>query len=175
MLAIVILVGCTCEKKKDAAGVIRVTFEINAPNDDLQPSYQTAIWLEDAAGRTVGTLFVSEYLSYGGYNDSTICPAWSSSADWEQATQEEFDARTQATPPAGRQELLLPLAKALPRGEYSAKMQLHLWENYNILYSGRLVVGDKADSTIAEKSYVPAPFKGAEKVLSHVTFHYVPE
>ncbi len=38
---------------------------------------QHFLWLKKPDGTFAKTLFVSEYLSYGGYNHPEICPDWS--------------------------------------------------------------------------------------------------
>jgi len=51
-------------------------FEFRFHLNDIQsfvPSDQIVIWLENSDSTLVKTLFVSEYLSYGGYNIPEIC------------------------------------------------------------------------------------------------------
>ena len=84
---LVLCIGCA---KTPNLGIIQIQFTFHEATADLVPSYQTSIWLEDGQNNYMKTLFLSEYLSYGGYNDSTICPAWNSVADWDNAPMESF-------------------------------------------------------------------------------------
>ena len=64
------------------ARTVRALVEGSAGED---PSYQTTIWLEDDNGKLLKILFVSDYLSYGGFVHPMICPTWAKQADWENA------------------------------------------------------------------------------------------
>ena len=65
-----------------AGGTIEVSF-LFLKAEGAVPSYQTAIWLENEEGRYFKTLFLSEYLSLGGFNHEYVCPDWVKQADWE--------------------------------------------------------------------------------------------
>lgn len=133
-------------------------------------SDQLVIWLEKPDGTFVKTLFVSEYLSYGGYNHPEICPDWSSKTNWEEASQEEFDAVTSATPSVGLVNMALSCtSEVVPRGEYNIFIEVHLTTDYNELYSGMVKVsGRKFDNNLTV-SYLPEKYhKATYDVLSNV-------
>ena len=99
-ISMVFIMACGESGPKPAKGSLEISFTFDKPKD-VEPSYCAAIWLEDMDGNYVRSLLVTEYLSYGGYNDSTICPRWRSGADWDNVTDDEFDTVTQATPSVG--------------------------------------------------------------------------
>ena len=142
-----------------AGGTKERKLEISFLLSDIQsfaPSYQMAIWIEKADGSFVKTLFISEYLSYGGYNLPEICHEWSSKAKWEEATKEEFDAVTGATPGTGEVTLKLTCpGDLLPDGKYRIFAEVHLVDEYNELYSAEIDVTKKKSAGELKVSYIP--------------------
>ena len=151
-------------------GTLQINFQFNKAEGDIEPSYQTAIWLEDIEGHYVKTLFLSEYLSYGGYNDSTICPAWNSQSDWDNAPMEAYDAVTRATPPLGEHLYQFGLDSLdLTPGDYFCNIQVHLIEDYNILFKNKLDISTCGETT-SDAIFEPGAYSGAEMVLAQVIF-----
>ncbi len=108
-----------------------------------KPSYQLAVWLEKPDSSFFKTLFVSDYLAYGGYLVAGICDTWSQKADWDKVSKEEFDAVSGATPKPGKVHLKLESRKdQIPDGEYILCLQVHL-KNINELYTGKVVFSGK--------------------------------
>ena len=172
-IALLFLRACGKQAPKNAGSLI-LSFRINPAEADVQPSYQTVVWLENKDGRYVKTLFISEYLSYGGYNDSTICPAWIKQADWEHAPESEYDARTRATPSTGEHSLVFDLGNEdIDPGPYIACMQMHIIEDYNILYKGRVVIGGDDNEIKAHPIYTPAFYEAAKNILTDVNFKFI--
>jgi hypothetical protein len=137
-------------------------FEFRFHLQDIQsfvPSNQMAIWLETPDSSYVKTLFLSEYLSYGGYNLPEICYEWSSKAKWDEVTQEEFDAVTAATPSVGDVELNLKCpADLIPVGKYLVFIEVHLVDEYNELYSAELEITGKKSTMDLVVKYVPGKY-----------------
>jgi len=149
--------------------ILNVSFQLNEL-EDYPRSDQLVIWLEKPDGTFVKTLFVSEYLSYGGYNDFDICPDWSSNTDWEEASQEEFDAVTSATPSIGLVKMKFTCPnEQVPKGEYNIFIEVHLTADYNELYSGLVRVSGRKYSNQLLVSYKPDKYvKATYDVLSDV-------
>ena len=151
-------------------GILTVSFQMNE-REGYPRSDQLVIWLEKPDGTFVKTLFVSDYLSYGGYNDPEICPGWTTKTDWEEASQEEFDAITGATPSIGLVNLELTCSSELvPKGDYHIFIEVHLTADYNELYSGLVKVSRrKRYSNQLLVSYKPEKYARATyDVLSNV-------
>ena len=149
-------------------------FDIRFKLNDIQsfvPSNQVAIWLETTDSSIVRTLFLSEYLSYGGYNIREICYDWSSKSKWDDVSQEEFDAVTSATPGVGDVKLKLECpASLVPEGKYLIFIEVHLVDEYNELYSGELTISGKKSVTNLQVMYKPGkyPKKTEGDILSDV-------
>lgn len=82
-----------------ATGTLEIHYRLAGASGDLQPSYQTSIWLENSEGERVRSLLVSEWLAYSGHNHDGVCPTWQAVADWENVSEADFDAVTRATAP----------------------------------------------------------------------------
>jgi hypothetical protein len=134
-------------------------FDIVFHLSDIQsfvPSSQMAIWLEKEDSTFVKTLFLSEYLSYGGYNINEICHDWSSKTRWDDVSKEEFDAVTGATPGVGDVKLKLECqASLVPEGKYLIFIEVHLVDEFNELYSGVLTISGKKSVANLQVIYKP--------------------
>jgi hypothetical protein len=148
---------------------INLSFLINK-REGYPRSDQLVVWLEKPDGSFVKTLFLSDWLSYGGYNDAEVCPDWSSKTDWESASQEEFDAVTGATPRVGSVNLdLVCSSDEVPNGKYYIFVEVHLTGEYNELHSGKIRLSRRKTSHRLEVSYVPGKYpKAMHDVLSDV-------
>jgi hypothetical protein len=149
--------------------ILDVSFQLTEM-EGYPRSDQLVIWLEKPDGTFVKTLFVSEYLSYGGYNHPEICPDWTSKTNWEEASQEEFDAVTTATPSIGLINLQLKCtSEVVPKGEYIIFMEIHLTADYNELYSGPVRVSGRKYHNQLLVSYKPEKYpKATHEVLADV-------
>lgn len=143
----------SCVKRMNGSefmGELTIHYQLN--NYDLL----TVIWLEDEQGNYLKTLMVSDWLSYDGHRFSDICPDWCRVADWQNVSKSEFDAVTSATPEKGKHEIKLDCEKEkMSNGIYYYFIQTHIGDEYNILYKGKIGIGNKSNSNIAEVTYVP--------------------
>ncbi len=148
---------------------LKITFQMNE-REEFERSDQLAIWLEKPDGTFVKTLFLSDYLSYGGFNDPLICTDWSSNTNWMETSEEEFDAVTGSTPQIGMVNLELKFPRDLvPNGTYNIFIEVHLTGEFNELYSGSVEVSKKKFSNQLEVSYKPERHaKATYDVLSDV-------
>ena len=155
-----------------AAGTLEITL---APAENVEPSYQIAIWLEKENGELAKTLFVSDYLAYAGFNDPTICPAWLKIANWEQATDEEFDAVSRPTPPLGEVTLTVNCKeRGIEPGTYYYAVQVHIVEDFNIAYRGKITIGTEPTNDQAVAHHTPGKYENAENVIHSVSARYLP-
>ncbi|MCF6268955.1 MAG: DUF2271 domain-containing protein [Melioribacteraceae bacterium] len=175
LVSITVLI-ISCDRVKDdlGKGYIELTYKLNEPNHEVDPSYQTTIWIEDSEGKYIKSLLVSEYISYGGYSDSLMCLTWNNVADWENEDVENVDAVTMATPDVEENILRIDCVKEkLPPGNYYVFVETHLEEEYNILLRGEVSSeGDDANGSFLI-SYPGGKMEGAENVLVGVTIKYI--
>jgi len=157
-----------------AAGRLDVSF-VYMPPTSIEPSYHTAMWLEDEQGALVKTLYVTNDLSSNEYKVGEACPDWVKQAHWERAPKSEVDAVTGPTPHVGAGSRSFDLAAlGLAPGRYQFKLQVHITDNYNILYRGTLVVSDAASEVTLETLYSPSKPPGGTDFVRDVRAHYTP-
>jgi hypothetical protein len=155
------------------AGTLVVRFFYEAPRS-VHPTYHTAIWLEDKAGKLVRTLYVSQELSDREYKLGTVCPDWVKQVKWDQAPAEEVAAVTAPTPVLGEGELAFHLAKlGVPPGTYGFRFQMHVEEDYNVLYRGDVRVGGPSADVALETVTGPGRPSTTDQFVRDLTVRYV--
>lgn len=157
------ITGCQYSQRN-----IKISYHVNEV-PGIKPSYQTAIWLQTPDGKYVKTLFVSEYLSFGGFTLPGICPDWSGKSDWSKTTQEEFDAVTGATPSSGDNCFEYSCTPdEVPDGDYEYLIEVHLQENYNELYKGKIRIGKESMADPPVVVSKPNKLIGQGNILSDI-------
>ena len=170
-------VGCGPGAPEPLTGRLEAAFTLRpSASDDVEPSYQTTVWLEDREGNYLKSLYVSEYLAYGGYEDEEICPDWSRVADWASVPETTFDAVSSATPPLNEEyRVSLDLAgTGLMEGAYRFGVETHVIEDMNVLFRGEILLDGEARAVKAEAKYRPKRHPGAGAVIEGVEVRYVP-
>jgi hypothetical protein len=161
-----------CRKSPYASGTLAICYSINSV-EGVVPSGQTVVWLEDAAGEIVSTLMVSNYLSMGGYKREGVCPAWSGKSGWGTKEQADVAAVTRATPEVKEHVLKADCRKRkLVGGRYRYFVQVHIVKDYNILYSGEIVIGGEDCEDVARVSRGPGQHDKGSTALSGVKARY---
>lgn len=169
-LLYVILVSCITQRY--ARGTLEINYHLHNV-DSVKVSYQTVIWLERRDGTYIKPLLVSEYLSYGGFNDPTICPHWTEQADWKHSPEELFDAVTQATPGFGRNKITLDLNNEQLRPQpYRYLIEVHLLDTYNVMAVGEIDLSRDSVRTTADLHYFPQKHPQVDKLLTDVSATY---
>lgn len=155
-------------------GTLEVRFFFDTPSN-IEPTYHTAIWLEDGKGNLVKTLYVSQELSGSAYKVGEACPDWVSKAEWDKAPESDVAAVTAPTPNVGAAEMAFDLAalKIAP-GTYGFRFQVHVTEQYNLLYRGDVNVGGEAAALTLETAFGPGKLDTTEQFVRDVDVRYVP-
>ena len=133
-------------------------------------SNQYAIWVEDAAGKVVKTLFVTEFTSKGrsrdgskparGYTYRTSCmPTWVKHVGAENLTDEQMDAFTGATPAqSGKQTFTWDFTdqagQPVAKGTYRVYLEATYNGNSVVTYTGTVTSGQKPGELTLDKSYI---------------------
>lgn len=154
-------------------GTLDVRFFYEAPTT-IDPTYHTAIWLEDDKGKLVRTLYVSQELSDKEYKMGNVCPDWVAQANWGEAPKGEVAAVTAPTPTVGMGELRFDLAKlGIAPGTYAFRFQMHVSEDYNVLYRGPVNVGGPAGVVMLEVVTGPGKPVTTDLFIKDVEVHYL--
>lgn len=156
-----------------SAGRLEVTF-LFMPPTTIDPTYHTAIWLEDAAGVLLKTLYVSQELSAAEYKMGNVCPDWVKKADWGQAPPSLVDAVTAPTPNVGSEAKVFDLAALdVAPGVYQFRFQMHVGEDHNVLYRGTLTVGPQNSDLALEVTQGPGKLLSTDEYVKDVRVRYL--
>jgi hypothetical protein len=133
-------------------------------------SNQYAVWIENASGQVVKTLFVTEFTSKGrsrdgskparGYTYRTSCmPTWVTHVNAESLTDEQMDTFTGATPAqSGVQTFTWDFTdqagKPVAKGTYRFYLEATYNGNSVVTYTGTVSSGQKSGELNVEKSYI---------------------
>ncbi len=168
------LAACRTPPVPGATGTLEIRFELLPTNDEeIVPTYQTVVWLEDERGLFLRSLFVSQYTAYGGFQHNEVCPDWNFVANWAAATEEQIDGVTGATPYTEPNALTIDCgALGLRPGVYHYCIQTHIVEDYNVLGRGRIEIGGAAGENEARIEFTPSRHTEAGAVLCNVTARY---
>ena len=172
-LSVTLLMTAALPNGKPLKKRLEVSFHLKQ-FENIEPSYQMTIWLEKPDGTYAKTLFVTDYLSYGGFNLKEICSDWQKRIDWRTVSIEETDAVTGATPDTGAVTLTFDASKKnIPPGEYNFFIEVHLLEDYNELYSGNISISQENSESSASVKYIPEKHPEAGDILSDVVVRYI--
>lgn len=151
------------------SGSVTVTFALTRSRQIA--SDQLAVWIEDAKGAFVKTLFVSGFAGKraGWKLRPQTLPTWVVAADVKNTPQSDIDAVSGATPPTGPVSYVWDLTdgkgKIVPAGTYRYRIECNIsWEN-TVLWTGTIEVGDARASSAATAVYTPAE---AEKLVAPI-------
>jgi hypothetical protein len=168
------MIGFSLVPETPVAGKLQISYLVSSSVDG---SRFTAIWLENEGGELVKTLFASTELAQGAFTvEGDICPDWIKKSHWEKATQAEVDAVSGPTPTAGSGSFTFDLKKlGISPGVYVFFMQVHIHDNYNILYKGTIRVGQEPAEAKVEVLYSPTRYEAAEDLVRDVSVRFTPE
>lgn len=157
-----------------ASGQLTVTF-LYMPPTELEPTYHTAMWLEDKSGKLIKTLFVSNELSNQEYKVGDACPDWVKQASWEKAEKPLVDAVTGPTPNVGNGAFTFDLAKlGIGPGTYIFNFQVHLAEKYNVRFRGTFNAGNVEEDVKIEVLFSPGKPPADDNIIRDVYVKYTP-
>jgi Predicted periplasmic protein len=133
-------------------------------------SNQYAVWIENAQGEVVKTLFVTEFTAKGrsrdgskpqrGYTYRTSCvPTWVKHVDAENLTDERMDAFTGATPAASGVQTFTwdftdQAGKMVPKGTYRFYVEATYSGASVVTHCGEVVFGAPAADLPVETAYI---------------------
>jgi hypothetical protein len=155
------------------AGRLEVAF-LYMPPTNVDPTYHTAIWLEDANGVLLKTLYVSQELSAGYYKTGQACPDWVKKAHWDKMPKADVDAVTAPTPNVGSETKVFDLAEyGVAPGVYQFRFQMHVGEDHNVLYRGTLTVGPANETVKLEMTQGPGKLLSTDTYVKDVQVRYL--
>ena len=157
LIVIAASVSSACQAADAAPGRIDVSFEYQRQSGS--GSNQFAVWVENANGAVIKTLFVTNFTAgRGGWEfRRQSLPQWVAAADIAAMSPAEVDAVTKATPASGnvtaswdcRNEAGAPVTA----GEYTVILEATLRGENGVVYKTTVNVGGAAKSSTPEPHY----------------------
>ena len=158
-------------------GRVEISFDYNRAARDYANN-QFAVWIEDLNGNLVKTLFVTEFTASKGWKiRKETLPTWKKKANLSTLEKEDIDAISGATPKAQRLvfswEETSGDRSVLSSGDYNYFVECNYYWEDTVLYSGRIRVGDKKNSS---KAVALFSTESAKKytLIENVTAQFIP-
>jgi hypothetical protein len=139
------------------SGTLTVSFDFSRQSGHA--SNQFAVWIEDAGGNYVKTLYATGFTANGGYKiRPESIPVWVEKAGLPDMSGPGVDAITGATPGSGPLSYVWDLTAAdgspVPAGTYKFLVEGSLrWQN-RVLYAGEIPLDGKDASAAAAAEFV---------------------
>jgi hypothetical protein len=146
-------------------------------------SNQFAVWVEDANGVHVKTIYATRFTVTGGWERRPLSiPRWVKAADLATMSKAQADAITGATPRAGalsyRWDGANQAGAAVPPGEYKVVLEATLRNEAAVVYSAVIRIGGGQAGDGPVEAQVRAEYAGADiterGMISNVKVVYRP-
>lgn len=167
--AILLVLAATVCPALPSAGTVTITYTLH--RIPRMASNQLAVWVEDAEGRFVRTLFATDFMARreGFRKRPQVCPEWVQAAGLERLSRAAVDAVSGATQKPGSITLIWDCRNAagesVPPGNYLYKVEGNIYFEKRVLWTGRIVVGAAASASNATAQYLPDASAAAEGEL----------
>jgi len=140
-------------------------------------SNQLAVWIEDTKGNYICTLFATKFTATGGYIQRPLSLSeWTAKFDLKNASKEEIDAITGATPQSGQQIISWNCKdrsnKALPDGTYIVRMEANIHDADKMFFKGEIKIGGDARQTVGEITYSNPNLASGKVLFKDVLVEY---
>ena len=155
----------------------KVTISYTWSKISTHGSNQLAVWVEDQKGNYICTLFATRYTAKGGYLKRPLSLSeWTSKVNLKNATKEEVDAITGATPASGKQLLNWNCKDKsgipVPKGTYIIRMEANILDADKMFYTGEIKIGGKAGKATGEITYSKPSLAKGNVLFRDVTVEY---
>ena len=146
------------ESRQDADRGAEVSFDFARRGGSA--SNQFAVWIEDAGGRYVRTLYATQWTARGGWRRREMSlPLWVGQSGLAGRSRAHVDAFAGATPRAGPVRFAWDgrdyAGQAVPAGEYRVFVEGSLrWEN-RVLYTAAIMLGEAGQASAAAEFFGP--------------------
>lgn len=138
---------------------------------------QYAIWIENATGQLVRTVFVTRFTGRGGYNNRPdCCPTWVSKANPQSHNSDEVDAYTGATPQNGRLQYVWDgkddNGNVVASGTYRVCIEGTLYWSSRVLFQGMFELGGPSANVDFEVEFSSNEQTNRD-MITNVTAEYI--
>jgi len=140
-------------------------------------SNQYAVWVEDANGTLVKTLYVTDFTALGGYERrKESIPIWVSKEGPAEMSESDIDAISGATPKAGTVTYTWDGTDAngsfVPNGTYTICLEGTMYWTSSVLFSGKFELGGETQNNISFTSTFTEDESTNRDMLSNISASY---
>ncbi len=159
-------------------GSLRVNFSFSSL--DQKSSNQVAIWIEDANGNYIDTVYATRFTAAGGHiKRPNSLPGWTAKSKWDSSNIELVHAVSQATPEeAGPNAVLWDCTdekgQPVPAGSYAYLVETNIDGDNRVIWRGEFTVGGAESTTAATAEYLPEAASTMEAPVSGVEATFIP-
>jgi hypothetical protein len=178
-LSILILTGMFVNLliARDNKNEKKVTISYQWTRINTHGSNQIAIWIEDTKGKLICTLFATHFTATGGYQKRPVSLSeWTSKCDLKNATKQEVDAVTGATPSSGKQTLTWNCkdntGKEVPAGTYVVRMEANILDTDKMFFTGKIQTGGNNVQTTGEITFSKSELANGNVLFKDVVVEY---
>ena len=180
--AAAILLACGAAAGLAQASLGKVTLTYTLQRISRRASNQLAVWIEDARGVHVRTLFATDFMARrGGFRlRPQCCPEWVAAAGLDRLSPAQIDAVSGATQQPGTISLTWDCKTAagepVPAGTYIYKVEGNIYYDQRVLWTGSIRVGASASRSAATTKFLPdASATGEGTLVENVKARFQPD
>ena len=157
-------------------GTVQISFPF--VRQDRIASNQFAVWIEDMDGTFVKTLFATQFVASGGYEQRPeAIPDWVERSGLNNGTASGIDAVTGATPDTGTLQFSWDCTDSegnpLPEGEYRFLVEAAVSWDSRVVYEGTIGIGG-AEHLAAASAEGSGEAAEGQNMIGDVTAAYTP-
>ncbi|TDC25984.1 DUF2271 domain-containing protein [Streptomyces sp. 8K308] len=161
----------------ESLGLVRISYRLH--RIPTHASNQIAVWIEDADGAYVRTLFATSFTANGGYDRRPeSLSQWRETSGWEQASEEEIRSASRPAQDSGEHTLYWDGTDAngvpVRPGRYTYRIEGNvLWEK-RVLHTGTIELGTAPSTSRAEVAYLPDAARDEPVLVEDVRASFTP-
>ena len=159
-------------------GTVTISYTLFHPH--WIASNQLAVWIEDAHGAFVKTIFATDFMARrkGYIKRPQSCPEWVKASGLASLPDASINAISGATQKPGPVELSWNCTdasgKAVSPGVYTYKVEGNIsWEK-RVIWEGKIEVGSRSSTSSATPTYIPDSARTAGTILTEVRAEFQP-
>ncbi len=141
---------------QESQGVLEISFDYKRQGGT--GSNQFAVWIEDASGNVVKTLYATRFTAQGGWKKrAESIPQWVAKSGIKNMKKDEYDVLTGSTPRAGNLKYTWDgtnqAGQPAAPGVYTVCVEGSLRFANRVLYTGTVTLGGPASESQAASRY----------------------
>ncbi|MCC8188666.1 MAG: DUF2271 domain-containing protein [Bacteroides sp.] len=165
-------------RSEEGKKIGKLEITVDYKRQDGRGSNQYAVWVEDAVGNLVKTLYVTRFTAGGGYKKRPDCtPLWVTKAHAPSLSKEQIDAFSGATPQTGAHVYTWDgtdqEGKETEPGSYTFVVEATYLGSHIVLFKGEFDTGHTEITLTPEPEFNSDESQNRD-MIQKVTARYIP-